>query len=261
MLRRGQVFGLIGTVLLSIFLAIGLFATGANQLAGYTPGSFQVNELNGAAEYTIPIKTPVGIKGIEPHLSLKYSSQSGNGLLGLGWYLTGIPVITRRSTVNMRDGITHSVSYDTNDRFAINGNTLICVSGTYGQDGSVYRTERDEFSKIISYGTAGVGPSYFKVWTKDGMIMEFGNTTDSKVLAVGRSDVAVWPMNKIQDRCGNYMTVSYSGNSSGEYYTSCINYAYSPTARCSVVFQYETRQDSMLSYWNTTEHLAVGEYA
>jgi hypothetical protein len=257
MLRRVNVLGLVCVVSFSVILGYALFATGASQVAGYIPGSFTVNELNGAAEYTIPIKTPVGIKGIEPHLSLKYSSQSGNGLLGVGWSLAGIPVITRKSTVAMRDGITHSVDYTANDRFALNGNTLICVSGTYGADGAVYRSERDEFSKIVSYGTAGAGPSYFKVWTKDGKIMEFGNTTDSKVKAYDRQDVAVWAMNRLQDLCGNYMTVAYHYESLSfgyvKYWIDTISYAYvSGQAKCSVSFEYDTvRQDPIVTYANS----------
>jgi RHS repeat-associated protein len=262
MLSRGHVFGLIGIILLSIFLSIGIFAVGSVQVPGYLPGSFSVNELNGAAEYTIPINTPAGIKGIEPHLSLKYSSRAGNGLLGVGWSLTGIPVITRRPTVAMRDGITHSVDYSANDRFALDGKTLLCVSGTYGSDGAIYRTERDEFAKIISYGTAGAGPSYFKVWTKDGHIMEFGNTADSKVLAGAGPNVDVWAMNKLSDLCGNYLTVSYYDDGYTNFLQYCnwgfrinsINYAYTPTAQCSVVFNYETRNDYAFSYANTSRH-------
>ncbi len=49
---------------------------------GTTPGSFNV--ANGAASYSIPITVPPGVNGLAPSLSLTYSSQGGNGLLGMG---------------------------------------------------------------------------------------------------------------------------------------------------------------------------------
>ena len=62
--------------------------------AGTTEGEFQVNG-NGGANYTIPIEVPPGRNGIEPQLSLQYNSQQGNGLLGVGWSLTGLSAIAR----------------------------------------------------------------------------------------------------------------------------------------------------------------------
>ena len=58
------------------------------------PGQFDVSPL-GAATYTVPIQVPPGIAGIEPKLSMSYSSRAGNGLLGVGWTLDGLPAITR----------------------------------------------------------------------------------------------------------------------------------------------------------------------
>ncbi len=52
-------------------------------------GEFRVNE-NGAATYSIPIYAPPGTGGVEPQIALNYSSQSGNGLLGLGWAISYI---------------------------------------------------------------------------------------------------------------------------------------------------------------------------
>lgn len=68
------------------------------------------------------------------------------------------------------------MDFDANDRFCLDGQRLMVVSGSYGADGAEYRTEQESFSRIISYGTVGSGPASFKVWTKSGQVMEYGVT-------------------------------------------------------------------------------------
>ena len=76
----------VSLVLLSPCCALGL---GAQELlVGSLPGEVQVDN-TGSAKYTIPLAVPVGTGGIEPELSLEYSSQGGNGPLGVGWSLGG----------------------------------------------------------------------------------------------------------------------------------------------------------------------------
>src|SRR5690606_25760458 len=80
------------------------------------PGKFEVTD-TGAASYTIPIQVVPGTAGLEPKLSLQYDSRSGNGLLGVGWSLSGLPSITRCGRTIAQDGVTGGVAYDANDRF------------------------------------------------------------------------------------------------------------------------------------------------
>src|SRR3989440_3965642 len=52
--------------------------------------------------------------------------------------------------------------------------------------------------------------SWFKAWTKSGQIVEYGNTSDSRIEAQGKSSVRVWAVNKIADTSSNYVMVAYA---------------------------------------------------
>jgi hypothetical protein len=239
------IMGMAGILAFSISAQAGPFTT---------PGQFSVGA-DGSANYSIPIQVSSGTAGMIPNLSLSYNSNGGNGILGLGWGLEGLSQITRCGKTIAQDGVRGGINYDANDKFCLDGQRLIAITGTYGADGTEYRAELANFAKIISYGTAGTGPSWFKVWTKGGQIIEYGNTTDSKIEAAGIATVRLWGVNKISDTKGNYLTATYiEDNPNGEAYLSRIDYtgnasstpALSPYA--SVQLNYATRTDTTTNY-------------
>lgn len=216
------------------------------------PGTFTVDD-KGAASYSIPITVPPGTAGMVPALSLDYSSQEGNGLAGVGWSLSGLPSIGRCPKTMAQDSVRGSVNYDANDRFCMEGQRLILITGVYGADGSEYRTEIEGFSKIVASGTAGNGPASFTVRTKTGQVMEFGNTTDSRILAQGKTTARSWGVNKISDTKGNYLTITYTNDTTnGQAYPTRIDYTGNAAAGLvpynSVQFVYETRPDIVPLY-------------
>ena len=224
----------------------------AMAVTGAIPGQFAVSE-TGAATYTIPIAAPPGTAGMEPKLALAYNSQGGNGLLGVGGSLSGLSAVTRCPRTIAQDGANAGVEYGNSDKFCLDGQRLIAVSGTYGANGTEYRTEIESFAKVVSYGTAGNGPAWFKVWTKSGQIMEYGNTTDSRIEAQGKATAAVWALNKAGDTKGNYFTVTYAeDNTNGQFHPSRIDYTGNANSGLapynSVQFTYETRPDTSPQY-------------
>jgi hypothetical protein len=249
---------------MAIALVGGVGTASAQQMT--LPGSFAVNS-NGAATYDIAIAVPPGIAGMVPSLKLSYSSQNGNGILGVGWMLSGLPSVARCAQTVAQDGARGSVKFDANDRFCMDGQRLIAINGSYGADGTEYRTEIDSYSRIISHGTTGTGPTWFQVYTKSGQIMEFGNTTDSLIPA-GNGSARNWALNKVSDTTGNYFTVTYTNNNifaaaatvtngantiqTGEAYPSRIDYtgtaANGRSPFNSVQFFYETRPDIISVY-------------
>jgi hypothetical protein len=219
-------------------------------LGGRAAGSARVGD-SGAASFSVPIIVPPGTAGVAPNLSLVYSSQSSeNELLGIGWSLAGLPSIERCPATIAQDNFRGGVHYDSSDRFCLDKQRLMAVSGTYGANLTEYRTEIDSGLKIVSFGTSGSGPSYFKVWTKQGQVMELGNSTDSRIEAQNQQSVRVWALNKLQDAKGNYLSVSYfEDNANGEYRPTRIDYtngSVSPTR--SVQFVYTSRADVIPLY-------------
>jgi hypothetical protein len=210
-------------------------------------GEFSVNQA-GAATYTIPIAVPPGTVGVMPSLSLEYTSQGINGLLGVGWMLGGLPSIGHCSRTMAQDGAVGGVNFDANDRFCMDGQRLVVVSGAYGADGALYHAEVDTFAKIVSHGTAGNGPAWFEVHTKSGQVMEFGRTTDSQILAQGKATARIWALNKLSDSKANYFTVAYANDTTnGQYYPNRIDYTGNTTTGVatynSVQFTYTSRLD------------------
>lgn len=138
----------------------------------------------GGVNYSVPINVPPGLNGIQPEISLDFDSQSGNGLAGWGWNVSGISVITRIPSTLFHDNQIDPVDFDLDDRFALDGQRLIVKSGTYGASGSVYQTEQYSNLKIVAYGSGPVtgvqGPEYFKVFYPDGSIGHYGTTPNSR---------------------------------------------------------------------------------
>ncbi|MCP4180774.1 MAG: hypothetical protein GY756_23690, partial [bacterium] len=200
----------------------------ASDLVGKTSGEFKVT--NGTANYNIPIVVPPGIAEMQPKLSINYNSNSGNGILGTGFNLSGLSAISRCGQTYAQDGNKTGVYYTAKDRFMLGGSRLIAVEGTYGADGTIYKTENDQYSKIVSIGSVGGGPISFKVWTKQGMILEFGYSEDSKIEVAGiganeRSVVRTWKLNKISNKFGTLVNYKYfEDREYGENYLIKIEY-------------------------------------
>src|SRR5712692_1417502 len=242
-------------IVLGLALSVVVPATlAATAPVGATAGSFAVNQ-NGGATYTIPITAPPGTAGMAPKLALTYDKQVQNDLLGVGWSVRGLSLIQRCGRTIALDGLKGGVNYDSNDRFCIDGQRLIAINnGVYGANGTEYRTEKEIFSRIISYRDdttfTGSGPQYFRVTSKSGTVMEYGVTLDSRIEAQGKATVRVWALNKMQDTKGNYLAISYfKDTGTGEYRPTRIDYTGNAAALLtpynSVQFVYAPRPDKV----------------
>ncbi len=229
-----------------------LLNTSPSISVGSTAGQASVS-LTGGATYTIPVFSPLGTAGMQPSVSLVYNSQGGNGIAGYGWSIAGLSAITRLGKTIYHDGAVKGIDFN-DDRFALDGQRLIKISGVYGADGTVYYTEVFSGSKVISHGTTGVGPEWFEVFGKDGSIVEYGKIDNARQTSQ-RSDQATiaWHINKITDPNGNYITflynkkpfeinireIQYTGNSSSNPQITPYN---------SIKFYYSNRTDKSTAF-------------
>jgi RHS repeat-associated protein len=267
-------------LLFAILLSGKMKGQNTNLPVGVIPGNAGVSAL-GAATYTIPIEVIPGTAGVQPNLNVMFSSVTGFGALGTQCDLGGISVISRVGKNQFLDHSSSAVSLDYKDRFSLDGNRLVCMDPTqYGLDGTTYYPEFEDYSYVVSYSGYGNGPDFFKVYSDNGTIAEYGKHENSKQI-IGNI-VLNWYVNKITDRNGNYMTYTY-GHSGNEIwiehidYTGNSNAGLSPYARVSFVYDttshigsrfvygYEIRQTRLLSsirveYYNGGAYELVRRY-
>jgi hypothetical protein len=140
---------------------------------------------SGAFNYEVPITLPKAVGKAQPEIALSYDSHSGNGLVGVGWQLTGFPAITR---VNFGAGI----NYNAGDTYAGPFGRLMKVDAT----NHVWHTaEQQTWGKYVAYRCDGStwtgaegdgGPCEWRMTKPDGALLIFGGTEDSRIQAVGR---------------------------------------------------------------------------
>ncbi|MCY1044145.1 hypothetical protein OV208_22700 [Corallococcus sp. bb12-1] len=245
---------------------------------GLTVGRLDVST-DGAATYALPLWVPPGRAGIQPSPTLSYNSRGGNGLLGMGWSVSGFSRITRCNPSLDGAGKRLPLQFTQADDLCLDGARLVLITGTAGSIGAKYRTEIDSFSQVTVTDADAHSPKQFEVRTRDGQILTYGGyggaaegsvVEGSRVIvsAVPPSWVSAtytgaprvryaWSVSKVEDRSGNFMRVLYTrteNDSAVEQVPSSIEYTGStatvpqlqPLRRVS--FHYEDRPDADVHY-------------
>lgn len=253
----------------------------ANADAGSLPGELNVGN-NGAANYSVGIEVPPGTAGLQPAVSFSYSSQGGNGVLGLGWSLGGFSRITHCGKTIAQDGMNERINFSNSDRLCLDGQRLVLVNGNTQGDSAYwsataeYRTEIESFARITTQMVGGAsGTRAFKVEYKDGRIATFGydgNIVDSSFVypvlgeaphsgtsapaPTAKSSAQAWAISRIFDRAGNYIAFNYSQDSNtGEHLPRSIAYGgHGQATHAGVAFEYEGRQDAWTRYIDETRN-------
>ena len=188
---------------------------------------------SGARTYEVPISVYPGMKGFQPTLSLSYNSQRGNSVMGMGWTVSGLPIITRSGKSKYYDGRTQGVILNNSDSFVLDGVRLIKTDST-----STYYLYQSEHGNIKAKGYySGNTMRYFEVFYPNGNKGVFGYTTNYS------QNYLYYPLMSLNDLKGNTITYSYTF-SNNHFRISNISYN-----GASVEFQYTSnRPDSLLTY-------------
>jgi Salmonella virulence plasmid 65kDa B protein len=143
-----------------------------NQGVGTIPGSPGVE--GGSATYNVPIEIPPGRAGMQPNVALSYSSKNGDGVVGVGWTISGKSDIYACPNTVAQDGAGRPVEHDSLDKLCYDGARLVLASGSYGAQDSEYRTEVESFDRVtLKGGSFGATGTYFQVEHKSGRISQY----------------------------------------------------------------------------------------
>lgn len=192
--------------------------------------TFRPDLHTGTGNLTIPLELPAGRNGLQPSLSLSYSTGSPNGPLGLGWSLP-VPGVRRKT----EKGIPRY--HPATDTFILSGaDDLIPISGL-GSDAVRYRPQSEAGYARITHHT-GSGRDYWEVWSTDGLRSRYG-TPQPQPPPPGWADPAViadpaqpdrifaWLLTETADPLGNRISYAYRADPGGtaQRYLSEISYA------------------------------------
>lgn len=191
----------------------------------------------GATVVTIPIEIPKGSAGLEPTLTLTYSSTSGNGIAGYGWNIGGLSTIYNRSMNYFYDGYVAPTS-DNTESFMLDGKRLIHESG------SIYYLEGSQKSV-----RAVRNMSSMTVYYNNGTVANYDDIAGSKIMQLYR----------VKDRFGNYINYEYETGNRYRYLTK-ISYGSEQgtfAGRFAMIeFTYESRDDENL-FFNIGKEITI----
>ena len=249
--------------------------------ASLAPSGQATVTTTGSAGFRFPIWTPDGRGRIQPALSLQYDGRRGDGLLGLGWILTGLGAIERCARINALPGGPQPVAYEDDEytpQFCLNGRFLVPADpGSSRSPGThPFTTEQDDGSRTYIEDADNTGPYYFERWTRDGLIEVYGDYNSPDGILEGRRlmvspdrsqpaehylerDVGAarlrWALTSVRDRDGNTMRIEY-GHAPGDaveqwptriVYTGSTNDG-APKPLREVRFSYQDRPDRRVAY-------------
>ncbi|MEC8325043.1 MAG: Ig-like domain-containing protein [Pseudomonadota bacterium] len=219
----------------------------------------------GQASYHIPIALPPGRAGLQPSIAINYNSQSGNGVMGMGFNLQAAGEISRCGSTYVNDGVNLAVTFDaSNDKLCLNGQRLVNTVGIYGEHDTEYRTEMESFVKVVQSNAINDSDSAFTVYYPDGSSATFGHTPNSRFSPDGLNTVLTWKLTQKADPSGNNtIDYRYDTDVAGEHLLSDIYYTgtSSTLGERRVKFIYEDRADKKHGYMQggvvtTTRRLA-----
>ncbi len=202
--------------------------------------SFQPQLNSGSGTFSVPIQLPTGPTGFAPRLSIDYHTGQGNGIVGIGWKLSGPTMVSRNMDHGLPFYIDGPNSLDDDfdgtvdnpeeiDRFSgVDLEELVPLA-----DGSMRTETEGSFSR---YQRVGDG---WEVREKNGIRHEFGGSGTARLEHNGR--MFAWLLERTADLNGNVAEYRYidDAGSPGQKYLREVRWA-QPGAFYAAVLSYDS---------------------
>jgi RHS repeat-associated protein len=195
--------------------------------------NFAPSLASGTASYGVDIAVPPSASGFEPHLSLDYDSSGGVTELGMGWRLSGLPRIRRRT----ENGLPR---FTASDPIEISGMGVPCdllqvAPGTFRPE-----YESGAFVRVQQAGADG-----WQARDKSGITWSFGGAGFEE--AEG-ANVAAYLPSKAVDLHGHAIAYQWDTSSGYALLEHVTWNDFGTSARNEIVFSYENRPDPHLIF-------------
>ncbi|QRA41339.1 SpvB/TcaC N-terminal domain-containing protein [Chryseobacterium cucumeris] len=188
----------------------------------------------GDANANYPIRVPAGIGGLQPSVSIAYTSAGGNGWMGEGWNINGLSSITvdTKWGAPLFDGAKETELYSFDGEMLVYPNEYLphrhndmsetnAAITTEKQPRSsyvnndikqFYLRKNHDFTLIERIGTSPNNYTW-KVTSTDGTKRYYGGSSDS--VLYGSGGIAHWGLRLVEDAHGNTMEFTYYNESGG----------------------------------------------
>ncbi len=202
---------------------------GPGSIEGLASADFAPKLATGNASYSVEIALPPGARGLKPKLALAYDSGGGVSEMGIGWRLSGVAKIQRRTN----EGLPR---FDETDRFEVAG--LGTPADLIEVDAGVFRPQYEDGTFLRAKRSAS--GDVWEVRLKSGTALVFGGEGFTEEEG---GHVASYLLKKQVDLRGN--TITYEWETS-QGYALLTRVVWNDTAeehRNEVVLHYEDRPD------------------
>jgi len=188
----------------------------------------------GTGNTSFPIQIPSGRLGMQPQVSVNYSSDGGSSWVGYGWSLSlpSISVDTRWGTP-LFDAVNETEIYSLNGQQLIYDNEFMpnrhelqdgfCITPpkprSESENPAIFHERKlGSFAKIERYGDAPLN-YYWKVTGSNGMIHWYGNplNNDDTDEIKSTKGISHWPLVKSEDVNGNNILYDYDNDNNTLY--------------------------------------------
>jgi len=218
---------------------------------------------DGAAHLAYHFAVPPGRRGMQPDLTLEYSSDASNGWLGLGWNLA-----VSKVQVDTRFGTPEYSQSSESELYALDGSELAPQGATAGpkqralspaarQPERVFvRRMEGAFSTVIRHGSspfAGTPNSYsWEVIDKNGTHYYYGTDSSTVLKSPSSGAIAEWLLASVVDTFNNSIHYEYRIDQGTfgsqpwvQVYPSLIRYTDNGSNQGHLYLQFELESDAI----------------